>query len=211
LRGGRNTPRGAEDQAIANTTTGQNQNKALYNQAMPEGIAARNFYTSELNNPQGFSPQQLSSMLTASSQSIGGSNAGAVGGGNQLAARTGNQAGLATTLDNAMRNSAKQLSGNALDIQGQNAALKQKQQQGGAQGLEALYGTNLGQSLASLGLSNQAIAQWINGANATNSAIGQNFNIGKSVASMAANGIGNLDTTGSSSGGEQVGNFAAGL
>lgn len=156
--------------------------------AGPQGVAATNFFQNELNNPQGFSPQELAAMLTASSQSVGGSNASAVGGGNQLAARTGNQAGLATSLDNANRQNAKILSGNALDVQGQNALLKEKQQQGGAAGLASLYGTNIGSSLKALGLSNDAIQAWTAADQETMGAIEGPIEAGMSAAGSAASG-----------------------
>jgi hypothetical protein len=160
-------PRGAEKAAIDLAHTTNNDASGMMNNANENYNPLHTFFTNELNNPQGFSPQDLSSMTTASNQTLGGSNAGAVGGLATLAARTGNAAGLATAQDQSARNNAKIASGNALDIQGKNAELKQKQQQSGAQGLSSLYGENLTDSLKSLGLSDEAINTWLKGANET--------------------------------------------
>ena len=152
--------RGAAGQAKANTATGQQYSSDLMNMAGPQGVAASKFFTNELNNPQGFSPQELAAMATSSEQSLGGSQAGALGAGNLLAARTGNNAGLTTAMDQSARNNAQQASTNALGIQNANTNLKNQQQQGGASGLAQLYGTNLQESLGALGLSNSAIQAW---------------------------------------------------
>ena len=167
-------PRGAESQAITNTATGQADASNLMSTAQTQGAPVSQFYKNELNNPQGYGAQDLAAKLTASNQSLGGSQASAVGAGDQLAARTGNNAGLATALDQSARNDAKVGSQNALNVQTQNDQLKEQQQQGGARGLEALYGTNVGSSLKSLGLSNDSIDTWIKGAQATSKDINDN-------------------------------------
>jgi hypothetical protein len=95
-------------------------------------------------------------MNTASQQSVGGSTAGAVGEGNLEAARTNNSGGFAPALDEAVRSGQRTLSQNALDIQGENAKLKQSQQQAGLSGLEGLYGNNTNQMIQALGLGNNA-------------------------------------------------------
>jgi hypothetical protein len=198
-------PRGAESNAIQNTATGQQGYNTLNNQAQQDQAPITQFFKSELNNPQGFSPQDIGAMLTSSNQSLGGSQAGAVGQGNLLAARTGNQAGFGTALDQSARQNAATASNNALNVQLKNANLKQQQQQAGAGGLEKLYGTNLEGALKSLGLSNEAIQQWISGANATNGAIGQNFKIAEQLASMGAGGVAG------GTGGGGIGGAAAGI
>ncbi len=177
--------RGATSAAISNTATGQQDASSLLNAANTAGAPAQSFFQNELNNPQGFSPQQLASMTTASQQSLGGNQAGAVGAGNLLAARTGNAAGLTGALDQSARNNAKQSSQNNLGIQTNQANLQQQQQQSGAQGLESIYGKDLASSLQSLGLSNQAIGQWTNAANETNSALNTGLNVAKLGQSLA--------------------------
>ena len=55
-----------------------------------------------------------------------------------------------------MRSGGRQLSENALQVQGANADLKQQQQQAGLKGLEGLYGQNSQDMLSALGLQNQS-------------------------------------------------------
>lgn len=182
-------PRGATQKAVQLAADTNANGQAFQNQGNALNNTASTFFKNELNNPQGFSPDELSAMLTASSQSVGGSQAGTVGQGNLLAARTGNNAGLATTLDQSQRNASKQLSNNALGVQEQNAELKQKQQQAGAQGVQQMGSEDIANSLRSLGLSNDAINTWIKGSQATQAAIGQNIKTGEDLAKMAAGGV----------------------
>lgn len=136
-----------ESQDIYNSTRG-NVNQ-LYERLFPQ-------YEQEATNPQGFAPQDLAAMNTASQQSVGGSTAGAVGEGNLEAARTRNSGAFAPALDSAVRSGQQTLSQNALGIQGENAALKQEQQQAGLSGLAGLYGQNSQDMLSALGLENQS-------------------------------------------------------
>lgn len=159
------------------------------NQAQQNYNPLHTFFSNELNNPQGFSPQDMANMLSSSNQSLGGSNAGAVGNLATMAARSGNAAGLATAQDQSARNNAKIASQNALGIQGQNAELKQKQQQAGAQGLNSLYGENLASSLKSLGLSDEAINTWLKGASETSEDIDKNTAMISGAVSGGAGGL----------------------
>lgn len=130
-------------------TGAQGNANDLYSKLFP-------IFQGEATNPQGFGAKDLASMNTASQQSVGGSTAGAVGEGDLAGARTRNAGSFAPALDEAVRSGQRQLSTNALDIQGKNAALKQAQQQAGISGMSGLYGQNSSDMLSALGLSNQS-------------------------------------------------------
>ena len=118
--------------------------------------------TKEATNPTGFNPNDLNSMLVAGEQGAGGANAGLTGQANLQASRTNNSGALSGVLDQAARAKTQTLSNNALGVQNENAQLKQKQQQAGLQGLQGLYGTDVGAQLKAQGLVPQDIAQWVN-------------------------------------------------
>jgi hypothetical protein len=113
-------------------------------------------YKAEAANPQGFGKADLDTMNTASQQSVGGSTAGLVGQGMLTAARTRNVGGNSAALDEAARIGDRTLSQNAVEIQANNAALKEKQRQEGLAGLTSLYGGNDAATMQALGLSNDA-------------------------------------------------------
>lgn len=106
-------------------------------------------------------------MQTTSGQAVSGAQGAGNEAGSLLAERTGNTASLPGIIDTNARSAMAANSGNALDIANQNANLKLKQQQAGASGLESLYGTDTSNALKSLGLSNEAIGQWVNADNST--------------------------------------------
>jgi hypothetical protein len=108
--------------------------------------------TAEATNPQGYGAGTLNAMTTGSNQTLGGSVGAAKGEGNLMAARTGNAAGYAPALDQAVQDAGKTQSQNNLQIQTQNANLKNAQQQAGLQGLQGLYGSNLGELQGMMGL-----------------------------------------------------------
>jgi hypothetical protein len=154
-RGATNQANKTFGEAQSAFNTGTNRANALYGQLMP-------ILQGEATNPQGYSPKDLGAMNTASQQSVGGSTAGAVGEGNLAAARTRNAGAFAPALDEAAREGGRTLSQNALEIQGKNADLKQKQQQAGISGLGSLYGQNSDELLKALGLGNEATNTAIN-------------------------------------------------
>lgn len=96
----------------------------------------------EVNNPQGLSPQEKATMNTASSQSLGGSQAGAVGQGNLMAGRTHNPASAGAALDASAGGAQRQQSQNALGVEEFSTNLAQQKQQTALKELGALYGTN---------------------------------------------------------------------
>lgn len=115
------------------------------------------FYSGEITNPTGYGASDLAAMNTASGESTGGSVAGAVGQGNLQAARTRNAGAFQAAADESARAGMRQNSTNALKTQEANANLKQKQQQAGAEGIGNLYGQNVNEMLAAMGLQNQDI------------------------------------------------------
>ncbi len=108
--------------------------------------------TSEALHPAGFSPDQMAGFNTAAQESAGGGMSSAVGQGGLLAARIRNKGAPAAAIADAARKSSETLGKEALDVQGQDASLKNSQQQAGFSGLEGLYGTNVGGSNTALGI-----------------------------------------------------------
>jgi hypothetical protein len=113
----------------------------------------------EALHPQGFSGEDLAAMNTAVGQATGGATAGAKGEGYLDAARTGNRGGFQTALDESAREGMRTNADAALNIQGQNANLRERNRQSGIAGLGALYGENAGDELKSLGLENESIGE----------------------------------------------------
>jgi hypothetical protein len=164
-----------ETQGVFNQDSGNAS--SLYNSLFPQ-------FSAEATNPQGFGAKDLAAMNTAAQQSVGGSTAGAVGQGSLRAARTRNSGGADVALDSAVRSGQQTLSQDALGIKGENALLKQQQQQAGLQGLSSLYGTNQSGMLSALGLGNQATQA---GTQAGQSGWFQNLIAGMNAASAGAN------------------------
>jgi hypothetical protein len=124
---------------VAGANAGQ-----VYGQLAPE-------LSAEAAHPAGFDPATEAAMNTSAQQSAGGSEAAAVGQGALKAARTRNVGGSDAAIASGTRAASDSLSKRALDIQSQNAQLKNHQQQEGITGLEGLYGTDLGEAGSSLG------------------------------------------------------------
>jgi hypothetical protein len=116
----------------------------------------------EALHPTGFDPNDINAMLVGGEQGAGGANASIAGEAGLRAARTRNTGALSSVLDEASRNNGRQLSENALGVQGQNAALKQKQQQAGLSGLENVRGGDIKANIEAQGLVPQDINAWVN-------------------------------------------------
>jgi len=102
---------------------------------------------------------------TAAQQSVGGAQAGALGRGELEAARTGNSGANSVALDDSVRSGQHSLSNTAADITSNEVGQGQR-------GLASLYGQQLGQQDAALGLGNSAVNT---GVNAGKSGWFQNF------------------------------------
>ena len=131
---------------------------ALYDQLAPT-------FTQEATNPQGFGKNDLAAMNTAAQQSEGGALGSAVGQAGTMAAANRNSGSFAPTLDEASRSAGRNLSNASLGIQGENAKLKQAQQQEGISGLSGLQGEQNSDVLSSLGLQNQSTNALVNAGN----------------------------------------------
>jgi len=105
----------------------------------------------EAAHPAGFNPTDLARMETGAQQTAGGSQAGAVGQGALLGARTKNPGAAPAAIAQSARQAGQNLSKNALGIQTENAALREKQQQAGLQGLQGLTGLETGAGINALG------------------------------------------------------------
>lgn len=125
-------PKGVEKDALGSYGNATGQANNAYNVANP-------IYTQEAKNPQGYSPQQMANMTTASLQSLGGANASAAGQGALQAARTNNAGGYQAAIDDAARGAGQQQSQNVLDLQNKSVGLQRQQQQEGLAGLAGIY------------------------------------------------------------------------
>lgn len=118
--------------------------------------------TKEATHPTGFNPTDVNNMLVAGEEGAGGATGSIVGQGNLEAARTHNTGALSAVLDEAGREKARTLSSNALNVQNQNAMLKEKQRQSGLAGLADLYGEDVNAGLKAQGLVPEDINAWSN-------------------------------------------------
>jgi hypothetical protein len=147
------------------------------------------FLQNELRSPQGYSQADMTSQLGAAEAGAGGATSGVTGLADLQAARTRNASGFSGALDAAARSRQQTAAGSAEQIAGNNADLKQKQQQAGASGLQGLYGTSNDAMLKALGLQDQAIGTetqagqsgWLQNATGVLNAIS---GAGKSAASL---------------------------
>lgn len=148
--------KGANKGLLSNEGQGQQQQSQLQGKAYD----ISNFLTpqleSDVNNPKGYTPQQLAYMNTASQQSLGGSVGGVTGEANLEAARTRNAGGFQGVAESAARSAQRQLSQNALGIQQKQADLQQQQRQEALRALQALYGVDEATALGYLNASTAA-------------------------------------------------------
>ena len=116
----------------------------------------------EATHPTGFQPGDLNAMLVGGEEGAGGATGSLKSDAALTAARTHNTGSLSALTDELERGKVRQLSENALNVQGQNAALKEKQRQAGISGLEGLYGTDVNAGLKAQGLVPEDINAWAN-------------------------------------------------
>lgn len=155
----------AQATAAANTAAGES------GQLFGEGQAGTNFLMPELQaeiaNPQGFGEATKARMNTAAQQSAGGSQAGATGQGALLAARTNNPGAAQAAIGAAARGAGENLSKRALDIQTQDALLKERQRQSGLLGMQNLTTLNTGAAVNTAGQIANDVNANTNAANAS--------------------------------------------
>lgn len=113
----------------------------------------------DVNNPTGYTPEEMNNQLVAGEQGAGGANAGIVGQANLGVARTHNSAGYSNALDEAARDKTRQLSENALNVQNKSADLAQQKRMGAQKELGSLYGTDTNANLDAQGLATKDIGE----------------------------------------------------
>jgi hypothetical protein len=139
----------------------------------------------DATNPQGLSPQQKATMNTASSQSLGGSVAGATGQGALMAARTKNPGSATAALDASSKHAGETASHNALGVEEFSTNLAHQKQQNALRELGSLYGTNTGALSSMLDAANQALGIFNDAEKRSGSVLGdisQLANVGASIA-----------------------------
>jgi trimeric autotransporter adhesin len=202
------------------------QASSLYGQADTQGAnlfgasqeiapALSSLYSGELTNPQGFGATTLAQMLTQSDQSVAGGLGAARQTATDLGARTGNTAAIPGIIGSADKAGITQHA-NAVNSLGiANANEKMAQQQQGAAGLSGLYNADLGAGLNAEGLADKAVNTRISANQQSQGQFDKLLGAGLGAAtgglSSIAGGLGNLDSTGGSSVGEQIGNFFTGF
>lgn len=116
----------------------------------------------EATHPVGYDPRDLNAMLVAGEEGAGGATGSLKSEAELSAARTHNTGALSGVLDELARTKTRQLSENALNVQGENARLKEKKRQAGLSGLEGLYGEDVNAGLKAQGLVPEDINAWAN-------------------------------------------------
>ena len=135
----------------------QGRSKQLADQATSDYGFLDPTLIAEAKNPQGYTPQQLAYMNTASQQSLGGSVGGVTGQANLQSARTRNAGAFQGAISSAARGAQRQLSQNALGIQENQAKLQLAERQQALASLQNLYGTEMGGGLNYLNASTGAL------------------------------------------------------
>lgn len=150
--------KGANSQLIKNSGVAGGNSNALSTAGSNISSYLTPQLENEANNPQGYTPQQMAYMNTASQQSLGGSTAGVTGQANLEAARTRNAGGVQGAIGSGSRSAQRDLSTNAVGIQSQQAQLQQAQRQQALQSLQSLYGVDEQTALGYLNSSDSALS-----------------------------------------------------
>lgn len=151
--------KGSNKQLLNNSGTAQQAAGGLRQRGNQDYGTIDPILTQEAENPQGYTPQQLAYMNTASQQSLGGATSAVTGQANLEASRTGNAGGFQGAIESGSRDAMKQNSQNSVNIQAQQANLQQQQRQQALQSLQSLYGTNQQDALGYLNSSNSALGE----------------------------------------------------
>jgi hypothetical protein len=182
--------KGANQQLLNNSGVAQGNNKNLTSAGSSISGQLVPQLEAEASNPQGYTPQQLAYMNTASQQSLGGGASATTGTANLTAARTRNAGGFSDAVGDADRSAEKQISQNALGIQTQQANLQQAQRQQALSALQQLYGVDEQTALGYLNSSNQSLNYENAGSVDANNDFWKSFNNIASTAAGAAAGAG---------------------
>lgn len=149
--------RGAQKEAQQTFQEAQGAGKTAQQQAQQLYGPLTGMYSAEAVNPQGFGAPTEALMKSQAMEAASGGAAGIEGKMAEQAARTRNLAGATAGMDEAARQglAAGTEAGTNIDIQ--NAKLKEAQRQSGISGLSGLYGQQMQDLLASMGVQNQAV------------------------------------------------------
>jgi hypothetical protein len=137
MRSSVNNANNTYNTATGNATQYGDQASGINGQLTP-------FLEQRLNNPQGYSQQDLGAMLANTLGSSGGATSGITGQANSTAARTRNDAGFGSALDAAARSRTQANAGAAEGIASNDAGVKLQQQSDAAKMLQGMYGTDVG-------------------------------------------------------------------
>ena len=191
------------------------QGGSLFGQSQEISPTLSGLYNQELTNPQGFGATTLAQMMTQNDESIAGGLGAAKQTATDLGARTGNTSAIPGIIASADKAGITQQSNATNSLSIQNAMEKMKQQDAGAAGLSGLYNTDLSGGLNAEGLADKAIGTRINANQVSDAQTDKLISAGLGAAtgglSGIAGGLGNLDETGGSTFGEQIGNFFQGF
>jgi len=157
---------GVKKDAFASYGTATGQSNDAFNVANP-------IYKQMATRPNGYLPQEVANLRTASNQTLGGANSAVAGEGALAAARTNNVGAYQAAIDDSTRNASVQQSENNLGILNRSADLQREQQQQGLEGLSNEYGTagRLGQGYLDLANRAQPTFWQTLGTNAANDAL----------------------------------------
>jgi hypothetical protein len=173
------------------------------------------YFSNMMNNPQGLGATTMSQMMTQAGQGTAGATGAAARTAQDMAARTGNTASVPGAIASANKQGMTNMSNTQNNLAMQNTMQKLQQQQQGAAGLSGLFNSDLSGSMNANKNAISATTNELGAEKAQQQAQQQGIsNIMKMAgagASMMSGGLANLDTTGGSSGGEQVGNFFGGM
>lgn len=142
-----------KDSTIANNaaTTAANTGAGLGAGASTIGSTLIPQLTRQLNNPQGYSQQDIGSMLSSGLAGAGGATAGLTGAAGKMGMTERNPMGFSAALDSAARSRDKAAAGTSEGITAQNAGVKLNQQSQAGDLLSKLYGTDVSGQVNSQG------------------------------------------------------------
>lgn len=192
-------------------TAGQTAS-TLGSEASTEHSELAPFFVNEMNAKHGYTPEQTNELLDYAEAGTGGTLGSVTGQADLEAARTRNASGFTKSLDEAARDKMKANAGMSEGIAAQDVEGAKRLNQEGAAGLEGLYGTDTAGQLKAMGQENEDIntqiaagkSGWLqNALDAMNTIDG--------LSKRVSGGISNLDSSGTSSGFEQIKNFLSGM
>lgn len=204
---------GAQASSLYGQTDTQGGN--LYGQSQAIAPTLSGLYNEEIANPQGFGATTLAQMLTQSGESTAGGIGAAKETAMNLGARTGNTSAIPSIISSADKAGIQQSDNAANSLAIQNTMQKLNQQQEGAKGLSSLYGEDLSGGLQAENLADSALKTRISANQQSQGQFDKLLGVGLGAATGGltdvVGGLGNLDTTGGSSFGEQIQNFLTGF